>query len=81
MLLLPCTIVALRRCYTSLSGCRRAMLSLCHHCPCRMFAPRPWLTLARCRLCPFIIVLCLSEVGWDERGMGGTHRAVKNKQQ
>jgi len=77
----PCTIITLRRRYTSLSGCHRAVSSLCCHCPHRVFAPHPWLTSARRHLCPFIVVLCLSEVGGDERGMGGTHRAVKNKQQ
>ena len=46
-----------------------------------MFALCPWLTSARCRLCLFIIVLCLSEVVWDKRGMGGTHWGVRNKQQ
>ena len=28
-----------------------------------------WLTSARRHLCPFVVVLCLSKVGWDERGV------------
>jgi len=59
-------------------GCyhRHALLSCCHPVSSlhHMVALHQWLTLARCHLCLFIVVLVLSKVGWDECEMEGTHR-------
>jgi len=77
VLSLPCTVVTSLPCVI-VTPCCWVVIMLC---PCHMVAPHPWLTSAQRHLCPLIVVLCLSEVGWDECGMGGTHCGVKNKQQ
>ena len=79
VLSLPCTIVALSPCVIVTPHCWVVIMPCPHH----VFALCPWLTSAQHCLCPFVIVLCLSEVGWDDGmgGWGGTHHGVKNKQQ
>jgi len=68
-----CRLIALHHCYTLLSGCHHAVSLLPCCCPHHVAAPHTWLTSAQCHLCLFVVVLCLTKVGWDKHEMRGTH--------
>jgi len=70
---LLCVIVATCHCRPVLM-CPRRLLSWPH--PCLVSSSLSRVHVAS--LCWVVIVLCLSEVNWDECGMGDTHRGVRD---
>ena len=74
MSLLPCVIIATCHCCPVLVACPCCLLSWPH--PCLVSSLSSCVRVAS--LCQVVVILCLSKVNWDERGMGDTHCGVQD---